>query len=367
MESYLSIFRVDPGVSYFVSPVGISIVACEPENSSESDRYVEERKLVVEWAALDQPVQKGPDYEWNHYTTCYARAVVKNKIPLASSFMIKVPYFARPAPGQGDNGGEPRNIAGYLRCFLFSWSDIESRELPFDSLFLPNLDWNIISHPSPHLPVLPIHPERPIIHETMSDHKEVYTALTHFHPSKNNKVLILNLDAHHDFGYGNENLSTLSCGNWAGWAERDGFARVVHLPSYFRNANYALPPAERQENNWNTESRRRSILEEVQLILQGEDISEIWLTIDDDSFSLRAPANKYEGNYAKEAWTGRPYHMQPAEIEKELLALKEFLTVNGIQLHRILPCSSPEYLGIPTKESSEYIRTIDKLIQQVFI
>jgi len=341
-----------------VSDAGLSII-----NTTKAERariVVEERALTAEWAKKGQAAQLAPGYGlyFELLPREYIQSIQNTYFSRNGTFRIRVPQIS-----EGRVRFKEYFIDGYVSFYMFSWEDVQDIgkrfNLSMEDLAAPGFDldafWNAYSVPH-QLPNggMPARPEQTIIDPLIDDHTGVYFELK---SSNRGNVLVLNYDAHHDRGYpGTEtDLPKLWCGNWAKMAERDGLARVVHIQSYSQDRMAYILDRNKIDHNWNTPSMRSSIAREIRAILAGENIQEVWLTVDFDAFSLDSK-----------------YHLSGAESEIEMRNLKAFLEELGIYPIRILPCSSKKYLNSAhltaqlRGEKLPYIELINEQVKSVF-
>lgn len=367
------ICSVEKGVRIGVfSPYGLGVAM--REDGAFSPEWRPNRELVISWQNMGQYLQVMPYYENAGHSGIFGvhDIIGKHLSTSKNSFTVRIPeleYIKLHCDSI---------ITNFVRAFLFTWKDLErfmgNKSLESLDIFQPGYNWQIfwtnISPAkesaesklagAPEFPVFvrPINNFNPFEdhHEIMEELKS-FQHVINFREGVTVKVLVLNFDSHNDQGYGDNNY--LHRGNWAFLAEKNGLARVVHFQSYYRD-NGASAGAQKDEFNWNTEARRASLLREITSILKGEEIREIWLSIDFDAFSLNQPITYEPG------WTSRVFHLEIERVKAELLALKGFLGENKIGIHRVLRFSSPTYLNLPEENKHLYIQAVDTEIKRIF-
>jgi hypothetical protein len=325
---------------------------------NQPSNWEEERSLLLSWQEMGLPAQLSPYFERDYDCDSFRiadRLLEWHPTLRFGSHWLKVPVFDT----KKDYHKPP--LAGSLEITFLGWFDM-AHIAGESAVDLPALicgghakRWPAEQAGAPTAPDNAGEP--PKLSPTVNDHDEVLTLLRNAGWALNGgKVLVLNYDAHHDFGY--DSLEHPLVGNWAHFAQKEGLARVVHIPSYFYDSPRNIF-ASRSEINWNTPARRDSISKEIAAILSGEKIRQVWLTIDFDAFSLRQ-MDRYDEAIVK------VYHFTSKEAKADLLSLKDFLAGCGMKIDLIAPCSSVEWLNLPLAKIPSWVERIEGTIREVF-
>ncbi|MFA6350475.1 MAG: glycogen/starch synthase, partial [Candidatus Omnitrophota bacterium] len=180
------------------------------------------------------------------------------------------------------------------------------------------------------------------IERSLSDHGDMVDIVKRYHQEKSRKLLIINVDAHHDKYFGSSLTS-----DWARILEESGLAEVIHMPSYYDG--YAGTAS---SCHWRTERIRRKILSAIRKAERAE--WEIWLTIDYDFFSLRIVHVFYgQVDSDREVSALTLYDMDKETVRKELDEIARFFVRNNVSISRIIPCESRDYLASMVLELGE--------------
>jgi len=205
-----------------------------------------------------------------------------------------------------------------------------------------------------------------IIETPMETHGEIYEKAKAARTRLNGKkILILNMDAHHDKYPHKDDTHDAT---WARELEKEGNAVVLHLFSYWTWNSEKL-----SKRNWNQPYHRDFLLKKIEA--HQHEIGEVWLTIDYDFFSLlqQFPPKPFSLPEKKPI-----YHMSSQQVEDELNAVQQFLKDYGIPVQRILPAISRHYLNVysnprlvifgmtPHSEAQPFIEMVTEKIHHMF-